>query len=352
LDSITQITLGAAVGEAVLGKKMGNKAAAWGAFFGVVPDMDVLASPFVSNVQELVIHRGISHSLFFSVVAPPLFGWMLQRWYQRAATRDTAYAEVTWQQWAWLVFWAIITHIFIDSLTNYGTQIFQPFSNYALSLNTIFIIDPLYTVPLMVGVVGALFMRQASRNRRVMNGVGIALSSLYLLWGAGVKLYVDSVFEENFQVQEIPVERYMSNPMPFNSLLWVTYARTDDAVYAGLYSIMDEDQLVDFTRIPTHDNLLDPYRDDLAVERVLWFSQGYYAVRKQNEQLIFSDLRFGRSDLWLTSDPAGFAWSYSLIKNKAGNKIIGIERQVPNFDAGWVRLKQLWQRIFGRTVFK
>lgn len=59
MDTVTQITLGAAIGEAVLGRKMGNKAPLWGAVFGVLPDMDVLTSPFVNDVQALAIHRGI-----------------------------------------------------------------------------------------------------------------------------------------------------------------------------------------------------------------------------------------------------------------------------------------------------
>jgi len=42
MDSITQIVLGAAVGDAVLGKKIGNRAMVWGAIAGTIPDLDVL----------------------------------------------------------------------------------------------------------------------------------------------------------------------------------------------------------------------------------------------------------------------------------------------------------------------
>ena len=36
MDAVTQIALGAAVGEATLGKKAGNKAVVWGAIAGIM----------------------------------------------------------------------------------------------------------------------------------------------------------------------------------------------------------------------------------------------------------------------------------------------------------------------------
>ncbi|MGM0587866.1 MAG: metal-dependent hydrolase [Bacteroidota bacterium] len=349
MDSITQITLGAAVGEAALGHRIGNKAAAWGAFFGVLPDLDVLANPFVSQVQEIAIHRGISHSIFFSLVGPIAFGWLLHRWYQRSKMAGTERSKISWIQWAGLIFGAISTHIFIDSLTNYGTQIFQPFSNYAVSLNTIFIIDPLYTIPLMVGIVSALFMNRSNRHRRWANYLGLGLSSLYLLWGFGVKLHVDSVVEENFEAQQIQADQYMTNPMPFNSLLWVTYARSGDQIYAGLYSILDDEQFIDFVSVPMRKDLLEKYRDDLAVQRVLWFSQGYYSVHQEEDQLIFTDLRFGRSDLWLTDD-ASFAWQYELVRNPSETRVTALRHRPPTFAFNEGIMHQLWSRIMGEHL--
>ncbi len=201
MDTVTQITLGAAVGEALLGKKIGNKAALWGAAFGVLPDLDVLVSPFVSEVQALAIHRGITHSFLFCVVAAPLFGWLLQR-YQKN--------DIRWKDWSWFVFWVFLTHIFIDVCTSYGTQVFQPFSNYSLSFNSIFIIDPFYTLPLLLGLATALFLKRQSQNRRWANWLGIGISSLYLLLGFGVKHHINNVFEYNFNRQHINPEQYIS----------------------------------------------------------------------------------------------------------------------------------------------
>lgn len=73
MDSLTQIVLGAAVGEAVLGKKIGNKAMLYGAIAGTIPDLDVISSFFTDTVTALEIHRGFTHSILFSVIFAPIF---------------------------------------------------------------------------------------------------------------------------------------------------------------------------------------------------------------------------------------------------------------------------------------
>jgi inner membrane protein len=341
MDTVTQLTLGAAVGEAVLGKKIGNKAPLWGAFFGVVPDLDVLVSPFVTEVQSLAIHRGITHSLFFCFVAAPLFGWILSRYWSKP--------ETSWKDWSLLVFLVLATHILIDVCTSYGTQVLQPFSNYSLSLNSIFIIDPFYTLFLMTGIVTALFLRRTSRTRRWTNVIGLALSSLYLLAGLGVKNYVNAVFEENFEHQQIRPEKYMTTPAPFTIFLWTGYAEEGDSLYAGLYSIFDEDRQIKFHTIPQNESLLDPYRGQLPVERLIWFSQGYYAVEKKSSGVLFHDLRFGRSDLWLTNEAAApFVWNYEFQFNKDSSEVIGFNQYEPSFDTRSGIIGKLIQRTFGK----
>ena len=80
MDSVTQIVLGAAVGEAALGKKIGNKAMFYGAIAGTIPDLDVLVSHFTDTTRALAIHRGFTHSIVFSVVFGLLFGWLASRY--------------------------------------------------------------------------------------------------------------------------------------------------------------------------------------------------------------------------------------------------------------------------------
>ncbi|MFB6271748.1 MAG: metal-dependent hydrolase, partial [Salinibacter sp.] len=147
MDTVTQITLGAAVGEATAGREAGNKAPLWGAVFGLLPDLDVLANPFLSEAQALTFHRSLTHSLLFIAVVTPLAAFLLRRF----ASDETPSVG----RWAGLVGAALVTHVGLDCLTTYGTQIFWPFSTYPVIYGTIFIIDPLYTIPLAAGLLTA-----------------------------------------------------------------------------------------------------------------------------------------------------------------------------------------------------
>ena len=82
MDSLTQIVLGAAVGEVVLGKKIGNRAMVWGAVGGTIPDLDVLGGLFLSNIDNVAFHRGFSHSILFCILGAFVFGWLAYQLYQ------------------------------------------------------------------------------------------------------------------------------------------------------------------------------------------------------------------------------------------------------------------------------
>jgi inner membrane protein len=77
MDPLTQIVLGATVGEAILGKKVGNKAMLYVAIAGTIPDLDVLARYLVDTATATEWHRGFSHSIFFSILLVPVFGWLV-----------------------------------------------------------------------------------------------------------------------------------------------------------------------------------------------------------------------------------------------------------------------------------
>ena len=79
MDSVTQIVLGAAVGEVVLGRKIGNKAMLWGAIAGTIPDLDVLSRWFFDDLRANELHRGVTHSILFSLVMAPLLGWWVKK---------------------------------------------------------------------------------------------------------------------------------------------------------------------------------------------------------------------------------------------------------------------------------
>ena len=79
MDLVTQMVLGASVGEATLGKKVGNKGILWGTVAGLIPDLDVTASLFTDTLTSIELHRGFSHSILFSLLLAPLLGWLISK---------------------------------------------------------------------------------------------------------------------------------------------------------------------------------------------------------------------------------------------------------------------------------
>ncbi|CAN5334843.1 metal-dependent hydrolase [soil metagenome] len=339
MDSITQATLGAAVGEALLGKKVGYRAAVWGAVLGTIPDLDVLINPFVDSVNELYFHRNITHSIFFAVAASPVFGWLINKFHPQF--------EIGWKRWANLSFWVLFTHILIDLPTTYGTQILQPFSNHPYTTDSIFIIDPLFTLPMLIGLIFALVLQRSSNAGSYLNQAGLAIAALYMLWGLGIKSHVHSVFQESFKNQYGYFEKIKTTPNGPTTFLWSGYIVKQDTIYQSVYSIFDESTDLEFTAIPRNSHLIEPYSGDSASEALMWFSRGYYSAEETEEgEIIFYDLRFGRDDLWLTEN-GDYVWKNVLVLDENENAYT-FEQHLPSFDARTRTLALFWDRIWGK----
>ena len=301
MDSLTQILLGAAIGHAVIGQKEGKKGAIWGAILGMLPDLDMLPFLWVDSVSSLSIHRSASHSFVIAILVVPILGTVLRRIHSKG--------KATKQEWVIFVALIFATHIFIDLLTVYGTQVLWPISNYAFSFDSIFIIDPLYTIPLALGLLFSLKAKANSITRFRANAIGLIISSIYLTWGMGTKLHVHSSFRQGMASKGLLVEQLMTAPTPFNSVLWMGLGNQGDSLYASVYSILDKRPPTSFISIPRNTHLLDGHRGDRAVDALLWFTKGWYSVEEKDDMLIISDHRFGRSDIWLGgSGEAMFQW--------------------------------------------
>lgn len=347
MDSLTQIILGAAAGEVVLGKKIGNRAMVWGAVGGTIPDLDVLGKFFLSEIDNLAFHRGISHSILFSVLGAFVFGWLIYNIYKSPYHRwiavtckvlamllivgalnfvferifpDTilptaliaivlstyvyfnvkkSYFSGNWaapdaslRDWQKLFFWSLVTHPILDCFTMYGTQLFAPFSDVRVAWATISVADPLYTLPFLICLLVAARYSRKSSARRVWNYMGIALSSAYLLFTVFNKQRIDRIFADALAKQKIPVERFISNSSILNNILWNCTAESSDAYYLTQYSLFDKSP-IKFTKIDKNHSLLKNKDSDPTVKTLRWFSDDYYTVNRKGNGYQFSDLRFG-----------------------------------------------------------
>ncbi len=268
MDSITQALLGAAVGEAILGKQIGRKGAFLGAIVATIPDLDVIFLPFFSNIERISIHRGFSHSILFSIIASFILAFFLSKikWIQHV---DRGKLKL-------FTFLTLITHILLDAFTSYGTQLFLPFSNYRVSFDSINIIDPIYTTPLLIGLILSLFIYKNSQKKRIYNTLGLLISTLYLLSTLGIKFYINQQFNNSLKTQHIEYLELLTVPVKLGSLNWYGVAKTDQNLYIGNYSLLDKGSII-FEEFPINQHLLQDI-DTSLVNRLKWFSQGFYTV--------------------------------------------------------------------------
>ncbi len=328
MDSLTQIALGAAVGEAVLGRKVGNRAAAWGALCGTLPDLDVFI-PLGDAVRDFTYHRGPSHSLFVLALLTPLLVWLIRRLHPDTADHH--------RRWYLLVYLTFATHVLLDSFTVYGTQIFWPLLSTPMTWATIFIIDPAYTVPLLAGVTLAV----AARRRgwaQLANTTGLVLSSLYLAWSLGAKLYVQDLAQQSLAARGIQVERLLTTPTPFNTLLWRALAMAPGGdYYEGYYSLLDGGRVIAWQGHTSERRLLDGTGNDWNVRRLQWFTKGYYRVSRKGTDILLTDLRMGLEPDYVFSFKVGEIRNPHSVAAAPPRRVYTAR---PLAAAGWV-----WRRI-------
>lgn len=276
MDSLTQATLGAAVGEAVLGKKTGNKAAVIGAIIGTIPDLDVLLVPFFNEFQKISLHRGYSHSILFCLLGAFLFAYVLSK---IKFTREVSFSRL------WLFsFLALFTHILLDAFTSYGTQLFLPFTDWRVSFDSISIIDPFYTVPLLIGVlISVFYFRKTDEKRGLPNTIGLIVSSLYLLFTLANKQHIEQVFNSQLEEQNIPSFRLLTVPVKVGNVVWYGVAKDKTNLHIGKYSMLEKNK-IEFHTFPINDQLLDSL-DEQLVDRMKWFAQGFYTVAEKNGKI-------------------------------------------------------------------
>jgi len=332
MDSLTQIVLGAAVGEAVLGKKVGNKAMLYGAIAGTIPDLDVLTRYLVDTVTATEWHRGFSHSIFFSILMAPIFGWLIWKMNPKS--------KANFKDWSWLMFWGLFTHPILDAFTTWGTQLFWPF-NQRLAFQNIFVIDPLYTLPFLVFLILAMFQKRTSLKRMKYNYWGLFVSSTYLiitllLKGVAYKNFANALVNQGIVYEEMDIR-----PAPFTTLLWTANVDTEDAYLIGNYSFFDS-QAITFSSYPKDHELLGSLVTNDKVVRLIDITEGWYTVSQKNEKLLFNDLRFGL--LSLKADETKFAFTYELENTEKG--LVVIEAPKTPDDAEGL-LESLWNRIWG-----
>jgi inner membrane protein len=332
MDTVTQIGLGAAVGEAALGRQVGRRAMLWGGICGLLPDLDVLV-PLGDAVKDFTYHRGPSHSLFVLAAFTPVMVYGILRLHPKTAVYRV--------RWLGLVFLAFATHVLLDCLTVYGTQIFWPLPTPPVMWSTLFIIDPAYSLPLLAGVLAALIMSRQTTAGHTLNAACLAISTVYIFWSVGAKIHVENIARESFRQQGIGHSALLTTPTAFNTLLWRVVAMDGDGYAEGYYSLLDGSREIPMTRYPANRHLLKGIEAHWPVQRLQWFTHGYYAVQQTGRGIVMTDLRMGmepdytfRFRVAAVGNPHPVPDSGSRVKEPRNTKALA-----------WV-----WQRIWTETA--
>ena len=331
MDSLTQIVLGITTAEWVAGKKLQNKTFLYGAILGTIPDLDIVVGKFMSDVDGVAIHRGLSHSLLFFVFLAPILGWIIAK---------VEKSKISFKSASLLAFWCLVTHVLLDLFTSWGTQILWPL-DYRFALKTIFVIDPLYTIPLFISLIFVWRNKEFLVRRKYLIR-GLVISSSYLLLTCVLKLFAVNKFEKALQNQKLNYQELIVKPTAFNCILWNANISTSKGYYLADYSLFDS-QPIQFTFYPKNLKLEEKLVNSYDFQQLKKISEGWYLVSEQNNCLFFNDLRFGL----LNDNPENpqFAFSYQMIPMSDG---IYWAEEVPKAKRdGKALLKKIFKRLKG-----
>lgn len=314
MDSLTHIVLGACIGEVFAGKQLGKKAMFWGILTQSLPDIDFVASFWMNPVNDLLAHRGFTHSFLFIVLVAPILALAADRWH-----RPHNYTLKKW-----ILFFGIemMVHIVLDACNAYGTGWFEPFSHYRVSFNLLFVADPLFSIWPFIAFVLLLIKRNSYPARRKWAITSFILCAAYIGLCIINKTIVDNKVRDVAQQKGITWKRYFSTPTPLNNMLWFVVLEGEKGYHVGHRSIFDKG--IDTSTLhyfPRHEEFLEPIEDMEDVNRLVRFSQGYYTIDRWDSTLVFNDLRFGQMLGW-QNPQARFVFHYYLQKPDDNSLVI------------------------------
>jgi inner membrane protein len=334
------------------------KAALWGGLCGTLPDLDV----FIDHgdpISNMTLHRTESHSLFFLTLASPLVAWLASRIHR---------GQGGFSRW-WLAVWlALVTHPLLDLMTVYGTQLLLPFNDHPYGVGSVFVIDPLFTLPLVAGL--AIAIARGARGLR-WNRAALVFSTAYLAAGVLVQAHVRGLAAASLEHAGIESRQVLVTPTPFNIVLWRVLAMTEGGYAEGFHSLLDPDGEIAFTRHPSDAALFRRHAANRSLARIAWFSHGFYGVAETSDGVLIRDLRMGQEPHYTFSfivpwralgvrdpgdaPPAGpgkpsFATAPGPLEDAPGPTVEIAARQLPMRVDIAAALPLLWRRLLGHPT--
>ena len=287
MDSLTHIIIGLSLGQVLCPGKHAWKASLVGAVVSTLPDLDIFI-PHVSDVAAMTEHRGFSHSILVQALAAPVLTFAAAYFFKFIDPK-------TWR-WQALFALSFFLHTLLDCFTIYGTRALWPFP-VTVAWGSLFIVDPFFTVPVLVGASAALILR--SDYGQKLNRAGLFIAACYLVWSLVAQAKVERDAHEALAAQHVTPLALKATPAPFNTVLWRVIAVTPQNYYIGYRSLLADTQPLRFSTFATQPQLLQPIDDTYAVQRLKWNTHGLFSVTREQDNLFLTDLRMGMENAYM-----------------------------------------------------
>jgi inner membrane protein len=335
LDSLSHVVIGAAIGETLLGKKIGR----WGMLLGAIaksmPDFDLFYTGLQDPRAYMCQHRAHTHSLLIEALYAIPIAFLFVKLFRN---------KVSFSRMLVFMLACLWGHSLLDWCTNFGTQLLLPFTNKGYSLNTLAIVDLLFTLPMLVLTIIALITGNKNRRHK-LSKVTLAYCTLYICFTFYNKSQANNIANQSIQQNHIPATAHITNPTMLNNILWYILASNDSNIFIGEYSLLHKSRPITWHSYPRNIALMNASNSKEDVARIKWFGDPYTIAAANGDTLNMYAVKFGRTNMKETELQKTFIFHYKLFQQN-GVWQMGMEepnQENANLKEGFM---DLWSRIF------
>jgi inner membrane protein len=283
LDPFTHITTGALGGQTIRDRFHGRYIFWFCVLSAWIPDMDNLIG-LGDPEFSLLHHRGITHSflggLAIAVLLAAIFKFFIRSFPFLAGTL--------------LSYACIGSHIFLDLITSYGTQIFAPFTNNRHMIQCVFILDPIFTLPLIIILYLSFRLKQ---KRRQIAVAGLLWVLLYPMANLGIRGALQTYLEKTLTQQHLSYSKIYVTPAILTPLFWKVIVEDADCYRVARLNMLKPEKLGPFELFQKADlNLMRKFGKRVSFFKTYeWFAVYPVMEKKETEDgsiVTFGDLRF------------------------------------------------------------
>ena len=282
MDPISQGTVGAALAQSTANKNNIIKIGIIGFLAGLAPDLDVFIRSSTDPMLSLEYHRQFTHSLFFIPFGALIVTLVIFPLVKKSLSLKTVYVAS---------FFGYTTHGFLDACTSYGTLLFWPFSNERVTWNNISVVDPIFTIPVLVLVATAIITRKP-----LFSFFAIGWMTFYLLLGFVQYERAFLVANDLAHSRGHTPERLTLKPSFGNLILWKSIYQYEENFYvdairtalSSTWCLGESIRMFDYQYHLPNLDIDSQQRKD--IERFRWFSQDYLGF--DYEKSLVTDVRY------------------------------------------------------------